>query len=87
MIDQARDIQRLFLLPFESGILDHEIYSRDEYHMPLEETNDFNALIEYKTRFDEPVKKIAYEKCIQMTRNYDYTTMKFLYFFISSKLI
>ena len=43
--------------------------------MPLVEIKDFNALIDNKTFFDQPVKnkKEAYEKLIEMSRNNDYT--------------
>ena len=40
------------------------------------EINDFNSLINNKPFFDQPVKnkQEAYEKLIEMSRNYDYTT-------------
>ena len=44
--------------------------------MPLAEVKDFNALIDKKSFFDQPVKnkEDAYEKLIEMSRNDDYTT-------------
>ena len=40
------------------------------------EIKEFNALIENKSVFDQPVKNKqgAYEKLIEMSRNNDYTT-------------
>ena len=50
--------------------------SFDEYYMSLVEIKDFNALIENKPFFDQPVKDKhkAYEKLVEMSRNNDYTT-------------
>ena len=44
--------------------------------MPLAEAKDFNALIDKKSFFDQPVKnkQDAYEKLIEMSRNDDYAT-------------
>ena len=44
--------------------------------MPLVEIKDFNALIDNKPFFDQPVKnkQEAYEKLIELSRNDDYTT-------------
>ena len=44
--------------------------------MELVEIKDFNALIDYKSFFDQLVKnkKGTYEKLIEMSRNGDYTT-------------
>ena len=49
--------------------------SFDKYCMPLEEIKDFNALIDNKPFFDQPMKnkREAYEKPVKMSRNYDYT--------------
>ena len=51
----------------------------DKYYMPLVEIKDFNALIDNKPFFDQPVKnkQEAYEKLIEMT-NDNYTTGKLL---------
>ena len=53
--------------------------------MPLLEIKDFNALIENKPFFDQPVKKKqeAYEKLIEMSKYDDYTTR----LFVLSKLL
>ena len=48
--------------------------------MSLVETKDFNALIDNKPFFDQPVKKIKYEKIIDMLINDDYTTENLLDF-------
>ena len=44
--------------------------------MSLVDIKDFNALIDNKTFFDQPVKnrQEAYEKLIEVSRNDDYTT-------------
>ena len=43
--------------------------------MPLVEIKAFNALVNNKPIFNQPVKKHGtYEKLIQMSRNDDYTT-------------
>ena len=44
--------------------------------MPLIKIKDFNALIDSKLFFDQPVKnkQETYEKRIEISRNYDYTT-------------
>ena len=44
--------------------------------MPLIQIKDFNALIDNKPFFDQPIKnkQEAYEKLIDMSRNDDYTT-------------
>ena len=43
--------------------------------MPLIEIKNFNALIDNKPFFDQPVKnkQEAYEKVIEISRNDDYT--------------
>ena len=53
--------------------------------MPLLEIKDFNALIENKPFFDQPVKKKqeAYEKLTEMLKYDDYTTR----LFVLSKLL
>ena len=56
--------------------------SFDKYYMPFVEIKDFNALIDNKLFFDQPVKskQEAYEKLIVMSRNNDYTTGNLLDF-------
>ena len=50
--------------------------------MPLVEIKDFNALIDNKPFFDQPVKnkQEAYEKLIEMSKNDDYRTGNLLDF-------
>ena len=53
--------------------------SFDKYYMPLAKFKDFNALIDSKPFFDQPVKnKQAYEKLVKVPINNDYTTGKLL---------
>ena len=49
--------------------------------MPLAEIKDFNALIDNKLFFDQPVKnrQEAYEKLIEMSRNDDRKLLDYLY--------
>ena len=76
------NINRLFVLSFKNGDDDPTRNSFDEYYMPLLKIKDFNALIDKKPFFDQPVKnkQEAYEKCIEMSRNDDYTTRNLLDF-------
>ena len=70
-----RNINRLFVLSFKSGDDDPTRCSFDKYYMPLVEIKDFNALIDNKQFFDQPVKsKQAYGRLIEMSRNNDNTT-------------
>ena len=50
--------------------------------MPLVEIKYFNALIDNKAFFDQPLKnkQKAHEKLIEMSRNNDYTTGNLLDF-------
>ena len=68
-------INRLFVLSFKNSHDDQTRYSFDQYCMPLVEMKDFNALIYNKLFFDQPVKnkQEAYEKLIEMSKNYGYT--------------
>ena len=52
-----RNINRLFVLSFKNGNDNPTKDSFDEYYMPLVEIKDFNALIDNKPFFDQPVKK------------------------------
>ena len=51
-----RNIQRLFLLSFKTGNNDPTRDSFDNYYMLLVEVKYFNALIDNKPFFDQPVK-------------------------------
>ena len=52
-----RNINRLLVLSFKNGNGVPTRDSFDEYHMPLLEIKDFNALIDSKPFFDQPIKK------------------------------
>ena len=71
---------RLFVSLFKSCNNDPTTGSFDKYYMPLVEIKDFNALIDNKPFFDQPVKnkQEAYEKPIEMSRNDPYTTRNLL---------
>ena len=75
-----KNIDILFPLLFENSNDDPTRNSFNEYNMPLVEIKDFNALIDYKPFFDQPVKneQKEYEKNIEMSRNYYFTTGKLL---------
>ena len=80
MIDPAfRNINRLFSLSFKNGISDPARDSFEKYYMSLVEIKDFNALIDNKTFFNEPVKskQKVDEKLIEMSRSGDYATGNF----------
>ena len=80
MIDPAfRNINRLFSLSFKNGISDPARDSFKKYYMSLVEIKDFNALIDNKTFFNEPVKskQKVDEKLIEMSRSGDYATGNF----------
>ena len=66
----------MFPFSFKNGHDGPTRDSFDKYYMPLVEIKDFNALIDNKPFFDQPVKnkQEAYEKLIEMSRNNDYTT-------------
>ena len=68
-----RNINRLFVLSFKNGNDDPSRDVFDKYYMPLVEIKDFNALIDNKPFFDQPVKskQEACEKLIEMSRNDD----------------
>ena len=71
-----RNINSFFVLSFKNGNNDPTRDSFEKYYMPLVEIKDFNALIDNKPFFDQPVKNKckAYEKLIEMSRNDGYTT-------------
>ena len=75
-----RIINRLFALSFKTGNDDPSRDYVDKYYMPLVEIKDFNALIDNKLFYDQPVnnKQEAYEKLFEMPRNDDYTTENLL---------
>ena len=71
-----RNINRSFLLSLKNDNDDPTRNSFEEYYMSLVEIKDFNALIDNKPFFDQPVKskQEAYEKLIKISRNDDSTT-------------
>ena len=70
----------MFVLLFKIGNNNPKRNSFDEYYLPLVEKKGFNALIDNKPFFDQPVrnKQEAYEKLIEMSKNDDYTTENLL---------
>ena len=70
----------MFVISFKNGNNDPKRDSFDKYHMLLIEIKDFNALMDNKPFFDQPIKnrQEAYEKLIEMSRNDDYTTRNLL---------
>ena len=68
----------MFVLPLKNGNNDPTRFSLDKYYMQFMEIKDFNALIDNKPFFDQPVKKNkkqeTYEKLIKISRNNNYTT-------------
>ena len=52
-----RNINKLFVLSFKNYDNDPTRNPFDKYYMPLVEIKDFNALIDNKPFFDQPVKK------------------------------
>ena len=67
----------MFTLSFKSGNDDPKRNLFDRYYLPLIEIKDFNALIDNKPFFDQPVKT---NKLIEMSRNDDYKTGNLLDF-------
>ena len=66
----------MFLFSFKNGNNDPTRNSSDKYYMTLVEIKDFDALIDNKSFFYQPVKseQEVYEKLIEMSKNNDYTT-------------
>ena len=57
MIDPTfRNINRLFVLSFKNGDDDPARNSFDKYYMSLVPIKDFDALIDNKLFFDQPIK-------------------------------
>ena len=70
------NFNKLFVLSFKNGDNDPTRDSFDKYYMPLIEIKDFNALINNKPCFDQPIKykQEAYGKLVEMSRKDDHTT-------------
>ena len=71
---------RFFVLLFRNSHNDVIRSYLDECYMPLIEIKEFNAVIDNKPLFDQPIrnKQEAYEKNIEMSRNYDYLARNLL---------
>ena len=74
MIDSTfRNINRLFVLSLKNGSNDPTKNSFDQYYITLMEIKNFNALINNKPFFDQPVKnKQEYKKLVKLSRQNDY---------------
>ena len=68
------------VLSFKNGDDDPTRFSFDKFYMPLVEIKDFNALIDKKPFFDQPIKtkQEAYEKLIEMSIKNNYTIANLL---------
>ena len=62
----------IYCLPFLHGNDDPTTNSFDEYYMPQVEIKDFNALIDNKPFFDQPVKnkQEGYDKLIKILKKW-----------------
>ena len=81
MIDPTfRSVNRLFVLSFKNGDNDPTRNLFNKYCMLLVEIKDFNALIDNKSFFDQPIKnkQEAYEKLVKMSKSDNYTTVNLL---------
>ena len=78
-----KNIDWLFALSFKKGDNDPTRKSFVQYYMPLAEIKDFNALIDIKSFFDQPVKnkQEVHEELVEMSRNNDYTIGNLLDYF------
>ena len=70
----------MFLISFRNGDNDATKGSFDKCYMPLVEVKYFNALIDNKPFFDQPVKNKQVTYLIKMSRSDDYTTRNLLDF-------
>ena len=70
------------VLSFKNDSNDPTRDSFDKYYLSLVEIKEFNALIDKKPFFDHAVKnkQEAYEKLIEMSKNYDCATGNLLDF-------
>ena len=70
----------MLVLSLKNGDNDPTRNSLDEYCVPLVEIKDFNALIDKKLSFDQPVriKQEAYEKLAEISGHDYYTTVNVL---------
>ena len=77
-----RNIHRLFVQLFKVGKNDPTRNPFVKYYIPLVEIKDFNALIDNKSFFDQPIKNKhkSYGRLSGMLRRDDYTTEKLLHY-------
>ena len=80
----------MFVLSFKNG--DNNPRRDSFYYISLAKIKDFNALIENKPFFNQPVKnkQEGYEKLIKMSRNDGYTTgnlLDYLYCQVINSLV
>ena len=63
----------MLVLSFKNGNDVHTKHSFDEYYMQQVEIKGFNALIDNKAFFNQPVenKQELYDKLVKMSRNND----------------
>ena len=76
LLDPAfRNINRFFVLSLRNGGNDRTRTSFDKYYMPLVEMEDFDALVDNKSIFDQPVKnqQEAYQTLVENSRNKGFT--------------
>ena len=75
-----KNINMLFVLSFKNGENDPAKNSYHEYYILLVKIKDFNALINNKSFFYQPIKnkQKANEKLVEMSRNDYYTTGNFV---------
>ena len=86
------NVNRLFVLSFTRDNAGDDRDSFPHYYLPNAEIKDFNVLIDGKSSFDLQVKneEESYEKIMDMSINYYYTTgnlLDFPYFKENDKLI
>ena len=86
------NVNRLFVLSFTRDNAGDDRDSFPHYYLPNAEIKDFNVLIDGKSSFDLQVKneEESYEKIMDMSINYYYTTgnlLDFAYFKENYKLI
>ena len=83
MIDLTfKSINRLFALAFKNGDDDPTQNYFDEYYMLFVEIKDFNAVIDNKPFFDQPMKtnKNRMKNLVEISRNDDKRTRNLLHY-------
>ena len=79
-------IKGCLVLSLKLGDIDFTWTFFDKYYMPLLEIKDFYAVTDNNSTFDQPVKikQELYEKHVEMSTNYDYTTWELLHYLLKS---